>query len=148
MPSSTSISKTGLNDDNVIFAANEDEVQRLDKQHKVVYSAIPQLFLAPIDLAEGWLRVLDQATGSGSYLRAEELFKANEESYFPKETPNDTSYHHQTMNEPWPLKWQGTFDLVHSRMALPGVGLSSLDDAVMNLVKLVKPGGWFQLIEM
>jgi hypothetical protein len=52
------------------------------------------------------------------------------------------------MNEPWPLKWQGTFDLVHSRMALPGVGLSSLDDAVMNLVKLVKPGGWFQLIEM
>ncbi|CAN9283626.1 unnamed protein product [Alternaria alternata] len=148
MPSSTSISKTGLNDDNVIFAANENEVQRLDKQHKVVYSAMPQLVLAPIDLAEGGYRVLDQATGSGSYLRAEELFKANEESYFPKETPNNTSYHHQSMTEPWPLQWQGTFDLVHSRMALPGVGLSSLEDAVMNLVRLVKPGGWIQLVEM
>jgi len=81
MPSSTSISKTGLNDDNVIFAANEDEVQRLDKQHKVVYSAMPQLVLAPIDLGAGGYRVLDQATGSGSYLRAKELFKANEERY-------------------------------------------------------------------
>jgi hypothetical protein len=71
-----------------------------------------------------------------------------EDSYFPKETPNDTSYHHQSMTEPWPLQWQGTFHLVHSRMALPGVGLSSLEDAVMNLVKLVKPGGWIQLVEM
>jgi hypothetical protein len=52
------------------------------------------------------------------------------------------------MTEPWPLQWQGTFDLVHSRMAIPGAGLSSLEDAVMNLVKLVKPGGWIQLVEM
>jgi hypothetical protein len=52
------------------------------------------------------------------------------------------------MTEPWPLQWQETFDLVHSRMALPGVGLSSLEDAVTNLVKLVKPSGWIQLVEM
>jgi hypothetical protein len=71
-----------------------------------------------------------------------------EDSYFPKKTPNDTSYHHQSMTEPWPLQWQETFDLVHSRMALPGVGLSSLEDAVTNLVKLVKPSGWIQLVEM
>ncbi|CAN9145117.1 unnamed protein product [Alternaria alternata] len=158
MPSSTSISKTGLNDDNVIFAANENEVQRLDKQHKAVYTAMPQLVLAPIDLAEGGYRVLDQATGSGIWLRdvrqgtggASNTWIGTdiEDSYFPKETPNNTSYHHQSMTEPWPLQWQGTFDLVHSRMALPGVGLSSLEDAVMNLVKLLKPGGWIQLVEM
>ena len=59
MPSSTSISKTELNDDNAIFAANENEVQRLDKQHKVIFSAMPQLVLAPINLAEGRYRVLD-----------------------------------------------------------------------------------------
>ncbi|CAN9476254.1 unnamed protein product [Alternaria alternata] len=158
MPSSTSISKTGLNDDNVIFAANENEVQRLDKQHKAVYTAMPQLVLAPIDLAEGGYRVLDQATGSGIWLRdvrqgtggASNTWIGTdiEDSYFPKETPNNTSYHHQSMTEPWPRQWQGTFDLVHSRMALPGVGLSSLEDAVMNLVKLLKPGGWIQLVEM
>ena len=71
-----------------------------------------------------------------------------EDSYFPKESPNDTSNHHQHMTEPWPLQRQGTFHLVNSRMALPGVDLSSLEDAVMNLVKLVKPGGWIQLVEM
>jgi hypothetical protein len=66
MASSTSISKTGLNDDNVIFAANESEVERLDKQHRVVYAAMPQLVLAPIDLSKGRFRVLDQATASGT----------------------------------------------------------------------------------
>lgn len=52
------------------------------------------------------------------------------------------------MTEPWPAEWQGTFDLVHSRMALPGVGLHPLDEVVKNLVALVKPGGWIQLVEM
>ena len=67
MSTSTSLSKTGLNDDNVLFAPNESEVQRLDKQHKVVYAAMPQLVLAPVDLASGGKRILDQATGSGTY---------------------------------------------------------------------------------
>lgn len=67
MTTATSISKTGLNDDNVIFAANESEVERLDKQHKVVYAAMPRLVLAPIDLSKGGYQILDQATGSGMY---------------------------------------------------------------------------------
>lgn len=33
-------------------------------------------------------------------------------------------------------------------MALPGVGLHPLEDVVKNLVALVKPGGWIQLVEM
>lgn len=65
MATTTAISKTGLNDDNVIFAANESEVERLDKQHKVVHAAMPQLVLAPVDLGRGGMRILDQATGSG-----------------------------------------------------------------------------------
>ena len=52
------------------------------------------------------------------------------------------------MTEPWPVDWQGTFDLVHSRMALPGVGLFPVKEVVKNLVALVKPGGWIQLVEM
>ncbi|KAJ8110733.1 hypothetical protein OPT61_g6495 [Boeremia exigua] len=158
MASSTSISKTGLNDDNVIFAANESEVQRLDIQHKVVYAAMPQLVLAPIDLAKGGYRVLDQATGSGIWLR--DVRQANiggsntwigtdiEDSYFPQDNPADTSYHYQSMTESWPEHWLGTFDLVHSRMALPGVGLNPLEGVVTNLISLVKPGGWIQLVEM
>jgi SAM-dependent methyltransferase len=173
MASSTPISKTGLNDDNVIFAANESEVERLDKQHKVVYAAMPQLVLAPIDLSKGGYHVLDQATGSGAYFDSNIIAVLTitgswirdvrqaagdaqntwvgtdiEDSYFPKDRPSDTSYHHQSMTEPWPVEWQGTFDLVHSRMALPGIGLHPLEEVVKNLVRLVKPGGWIQLVEM
>jgi hypothetical protein len=57
-----------------------------------------------------------------------------EDDYFPAEHPSDTSYHHQSMTEPWPKDWEGTFDLVHSRMALPGVGTNSLLDVVNGLV--------------
>jgi hypothetical protein len=71
-----------------------------------------------------------------------------EDSYFPADPPADTSYHHQSMTEQWPKDWEGTFDFVHSRMALPGVGTNPLQDAVKNLIALVKPGGWIQLVEM
>ncbi|KAF3034161.1 hypothetical protein E8E12_004986 [Didymella heteroderae] len=148
----------GLNDDNVIFAANESEVERLDKQHKVVYTAMPQLVLAPIELSKGGRRVLDQATGSGIWIRDVRQAASSasntwvgtdiEDSYFPKTPPSDTSYFHQSMTKPWPTDWQATFDLVHSRMALPGIGLHPLEDVVKNLVALVKPGGWIQLVEM
>jgi hypothetical protein len=33
-------------------------------------------------------------------------------------------------------------------MALPGVGLNPLEEVVQNLVGLVRPGGWIQLVEM
>ncbi len=71
-----------------------------------------------------------------------------EDSYFPQDNPEDTSYYHQSMTEAWPTQWKGTFDLVHSRLALPGVGLNPLSNAVTNLISLVKPGGWIQLVEI
>jgi len=61
----TSASKTGVNDDNVLFGANETEVQRLDMQHKCLHDANPTFVYAPLDLAKGSYRILDQATGSG-----------------------------------------------------------------------------------
>ncbi len=63
----TSISKSGTNDDNVIFNSGESEVERLDFQHQVIYDANPQLVWAPIDLTKGGHKILDQATGSGTY---------------------------------------------------------------------------------
>ncbi len=52
------------------------------------------------------------------------------------------------MTEPWPVDSNGTFDLVHSRAALPGVGTTPIANAVNGLIGLVKPGGWIQLVEM
>jgi hypothetical protein len=98
-----------------------------------------------ISLAGIWIRDVRAATGG-----AQNTWVGTdiEDSYFPTETPADTSYHHQSMTQPWPKEWEGTFDLVHSRMALPGVGTNPLEDAVKGLIGLVKPGGWIQLVEM
>jgi hypothetical protein len=92
-----------------------------------------------------WLRDVRQAAGvnSNTWVGTD-----IEDSYFPTETPADTSYYHQSMTEPWPQLWYGTFDFVHSRMALPGVGHNPVDEVVKNLVGLVKPGGWIQMVEM
>jgi hypothetical protein len=65
-PSVTAASKTGTNDDNVIFGESQAEAQRLDLQHFVICDTMKgQLVTAPIDLSKGGLKVLDQATGSG-----------------------------------------------------------------------------------
>jgi hypothetical protein len=69
MPPLTTLSETGLNDDNVTFAANQSQVARLDTQHGAIHSAMPHLVLAPIDLAAGGHRILDHPTGSGAYSR-------------------------------------------------------------------------------
>lgn len=183
----TAASKTGANDDNVIFGAEQTEVERLDLQHRCIHDANPQFVYAPLDLSKGGYRILDQATGSGKptipflshdphfvvfnflqcaiadnvvagiWIRdAREAAGADNEwvgtdieaQWFPKEMPADTTYQRQSMTEPWPQEWIESFDLVHSRMALPGVGVTPLENAVKNLIGLVKPGGWIQLVEM
>jgi SAM-dependent methyltransferase len=70
------------------------------------------------------------------------------DEYFPVDKPADTTYQHQSMTEPWPVEWTGSFDLVHSRLALPGIGMHPLEEVVKNLIGLVKPGGWIQLVEI
>lgn len=52
------------------------------------------------------------------------------------------------MTAPWPASYKSSFDLVHSRTALPGVGTTPLSTAISNLIALVKPGGWIQFVEM
>lgn len=75
-PTITSASKTGTNDDNVIFGEDQTEAQRLDMQHQVVFDSMPQLVTAPIDLSKGGLKILDQATGSGKqYIDIRSQFK-------------------------------------------------------------------------
>jgi len=51
------------------------------------------------------------------------------------------------MNDPWPAEWNGTFDLVHQRMALPAAGRTIVKQVITNMIGLLKTGGWFQLVE-
>lgn len=45
------------------------------------------------------------------------------------------------------MEWHGTFDLVHQRMALPAAGRAVVKQVITNMIGLLKPGGWLQLVE-
>ena len=51
------------------------------------------------------------------------------------------------MTSAWPAGWNGTFDLVHQRMALPAASTAAVRGALDGFVRLLKPGGWIQLVE-
>ncbi|PSN64126.1 hypothetical protein BS50DRAFT_602690 [Corynespora cassiicola Philippines] len=152
-------SKTGANDDNVIFGMNQTESECMDMQHKVLADANLQLVYEPIDLSKGGLRIMDQATGSdelesGSARRRSARLRGTqnmwvgtdiEDSYFPQGPPADKSYHYQSMMEPWIKDWEASFDLVHSRMALLGVGTNPLENVINNLIALVKSGSSWKI---
>jgi SAM-dependent methyltransferase len=72
-----------------------------------------------------------------------------EASYFPNETPKNTSYHVQDITKPWPIDWNAKFDLIHQRLALvvPGSDDKTLK-VLRSYVNLLKPGGWIQLVEV
>jgi hypothetical protein len=70
------------------------------------------------------------------------------DSYFPVPPPPHMTFMHQSMTADWPAEMQGSYDLVHSRLALPGAGTFAPHGVVKRLVDLVKPGGYIQQVEM
>lgn len=52
----------------------------------------------------------------------------------------------QDINKPWPESWNNTFDFVHQTLVLFQAGAKQRD-AINSLAKLVKPGGYIELME-
>ncbi|KAG6988944.1 hypothetical protein G7Y79_00067g095590 [Physcia stellaris] len=142
------------------LSQNPDEVERLRLQHEVIKDHFGgSLIAAPIDLSRKGLSILDSATADGHFLRSLSLANPHSTgstytgtditaSYFPPETPPDTTYVVHDITQPYPAAFPNRpFDLIHQRLALPGCGPASMKTAVERLVAMLKPGGWIQLIE-
>ncbi|KAJ8069780.1 hypothetical protein OCU04_000196 [Sclerotinia nivalis] len=133
--------------------------QRLINQHNVVINALGgKLVLAPIDLTQPNLRILDSATADGHWLQQlrEHCGSSKNNTYvgtdinskiLPTSFPPEFDFYLHNFGTPWPLATHASFDLVHQRLSLPGAAPHSLPQAVRNLFELVKPGGWIQLVE-
>lgn len=67
---------------------------------------------------------------------------------FPQSVPADTRFQVHNIAHEWPAELHSTFDLVHQRLTLPGAAPACpLPQAIRQLFRLVKPGGWIQLVE-
>jgi hypothetical protein len=136
---------------------DEQELVRLTIQHDIMKAGYGNLILAPLNLAQTDLRILDSATANGLWLNdvSPLLLPSStmigtdiNPNLFPSEPLERIHYQVQDITKPWPKGWTNDFDLVHSRVGLAGCGPFPIELAVKNMVSLVKPGGWIQLDEM
>ncbi|ETS77614.1 hypothetical protein PFICI_09676 [Pestalotiopsis fici W106-1] len=147
---------TSQDKDVYVMEENEGELQRLANQHEIITKYLGTLALAPVDFSRPNLRILDSGTADGLWLR--ELRDSNDtphtyvgtditEAWLPKDPPPEFRFHVQSITQPWPQEWTGTFDYVHQRLTLAGVGSSPLADCITSLARLVKPGGYLELVD-
>lgn len=69
-----------------------------------------------------------------------------EEERFPNPPRPGITMQIQDIHKPWPKSWNSTFDFVHQTLVLFQTG-SKQRDAINSLARLVKPGGWIELME-
>ncbi|KAK4500132.1 hypothetical protein PRZ48_008318 [Zasmidium cellare] len=137
---------------------NLREQARLEGQHEVVLHAMNgQAIYAPIDLSMPNLRILDSGCANGRWLQ--DLAKSvapTQHSYvgtdvadgaFPDHAPENFTFVKQSITDPWPDSWKGSFDIVHQRFTLAAAAKLGLLPVVRSLADLLKPSGWMQLIE-
>ncbi|KAH8773843.1 methyltransferase-like protein type 11 [Diaporthe sp. PMI_573] len=139
---------------------NSIEAERLMSQHLVLIDALDgRIVLPPVDLTKPGLKILDSGTADGHWIS--ELRKTLPDpsihnyvgtdlnpALFPQSVPADTRFQVHNIAHEWPAELHSTFDLVHQRLTLPGAAPAApLPGALRQLFRLVKPGGWVQLVE-
>jgi hypothetical protein len=137
---------------------NQSEKARLTDQHDVFIDAMNgKAILAPVDLTQPGLLVLDSGTADGRWLLhvssmspAPHTYVGTDidEALYPNPAPEGMQFQNQSIREPFPSKWQGTFDLVHQRLVMAAAPPATVVSVVERLVGLLKPGGWLQLVEV
>ncbi|CAJ2504435.1 Uu.00g118290.m01.CDS01 [Anthostomella pinea] len=136
---------------------NQEEVSRLGNQHDVIKDTTGgRLILAPIDFTASPLKILDSGTADGTWIRdVAGLYPSIEHEFygtdikpaeFPVDPPKGTNYQVHDINNPWPGDWEGRFDFVHQRLVLVAAGANQ-ENALKSLGRLVRPGGWIQVME-
>ena len=117
------------------------------------------LVICPLDVSASNLRILDSGTADGRFLEQIRWILADPDSAtfigsditrFEDEVglPNHVEWHKQDVNAEWPTAWQGTFDFVHQRFVITYTGgFDGALKATTRLARLVRPGGWIQLVD-
>lgn len=94
-------------------------------------------------LSAAWiLDVVDQLPSCATFVGTDYTSK-----WFPPNIPKSVSFSIQPIEEPWPPSWASSFDFVYQSLALSSCSTELARVAVGRLFRLVKPGGWIQLVE-
>ncbi|KAL4745009.1 hypothetical protein BDW72DRAFT_211871 [Aspergillus terricola var. indicus] len=137
---------------------NQSERARLNDQHDVFIHAMNgNTILAPVDLTQTGLRILDSGTADGRWLLHISSTSPGHHTYigtdiddalYPSPAPANMHFQNQSIREPFPTEWEGAFDLVHQRLVMAAAPPATPLSVVERLAGLLKPGGWLQLVEV
>ncbi|PCH02808.1 Hypothetical protein PENO1_035590 [Penicillium occitanis (nom. inval.)] len=121
-------------------ANNATEQVRLEDQHETVVASYGrEIVVCPIcpnRVSGFWALHVPMALTSSNH-------------YTPKPPPKGTHFQDQSIKEPFPSEWQETFEVVHQRLVMAAAAPKQTPGfIVQNLVKLLKPVGWLQLVEV
>lgn len=132
-----------------ILPQHATEVDRLDIQHYALREALGSNYQAPLERPE---RMLDVGTGTG--LWAYELCAEYQEAVVvgldlqPSKPERPANFRFVRANLLAGLPFvDGSFDFVHQRLLMAGVPLKSWAAVVADLARVLRPGGWLQLVE-
>ncbi|KAI0455779.1 hypothetical protein F5B21DRAFT_503067 [Xylaria acuta] len=141
------------------MARDPDELGRLILQHQLLKAEMGHtLVFPPIDFRGEALKVLDSGCANALWLRdlCSSLPNGDthsytgidiETSFFPRSPEPWLQLVNQSMERPFPDHWTSHFDLVHMRFGLPAAVEWGPKRVVSNLVSVLKPTGWIQLVE-
>ncbi|KAI0445779.1 hypothetical protein F4803DRAFT_506399 [Xylaria telfairii] len=141
------------------MAQDPEELGRLTLQHQLLKAEMGQTLVFPlIEFRGEALKVLDSGCANGLWLRdlRSSLHDGDKHSYtgidietsfFPRNPEPWLQLVNQSMQRPFPDDWKDHFDLVHMRFGLPAAMEWGPKRVVSNLVSVLKPTGWIQLVE-
>jgi ubiquinone/menaquinone biosynthesis C-methylase UbiE len=144
-----------------IFPKDKLEGERLDLQHYLLKVAVGSNYRAPIRQPRA---ILDVACGTGIWGRelALEFKRAQVVGFDIDRTPMEAAlarlgpagqfpanFHFLEANalDPFPVQ-NGAFDFTHARLISPFVPVSRWPDVVAEMVRVTRPGGYIELVDM
>ncbi|KAI8342622.1 S-adenosyl-L-methionine-dependent methyltransferase [Chlamydoabsidia padenii] len=139
-----------------ILPCDEEEIDRLHLLHFMVRFAIQGNYLAPVtDILRKGAHVLDIGCGPGSWTMeiAGEYPKStivgvDMTSMFPQDIkPTNCQFYQCNVLQGLPFQ-EATFDYVFMRFMGQGIELEQWDVLLKDIIRVLKPGGWVELVEM
>lgn len=140
---------------NYVLPADEEEKRRLDLQHLVIRRSFGNKFIYPCVKISPGDRVLESGAGSGAWItEAAKVLGPEvqidgfdiEGRLFPRHPPPNVSFCLASVTE-LPAAWTGRYTFVHQSLLTAALQRPQWEVALSEIHRVLKPGGWVQLIE-
>ncbi|KAH7909805.1 S-adenosyl-L-methionine-dependent methyltransferase [Hygrophoropsis aurantiaca] len=137
-----------------ILPNDDAEGARLDLQHWRIVKGLGGLIVAPVSLKEGdrvlesgaatgiWM--LDFATHAPKNVQVEGIDISSR--LFPASYPSNLTFSVNSITS-LPESWSSSFAYVHQRLLISGLSEEMWKTAVSEIYRILKPGGWVELVE-